>query len=233
MAIAAVIHTNQQSIDRVLNAGLPVLLVFWQPQNPLAPTVDRALERLAEGLAGKVLIAKVNAAEEKELVRRFNVAQTPMLVLMRNGNVEVRLTGDANEDDIRAWLSFATGSGPRPAQPQPAHGDGNGKPVILTDANFQQVINGPGPVLVDFWAPWCGPCRMVAPSVEQLAKGFRDVAVVGKLNVDENPQTQQRYRIVSIPALYIFKKGQVVDQMVGAQPLQVLQQHLQRQVEQR
>jgi thioredoxin 1 len=92
------------------------------------------------------------------------------------------------------------------------------------------MINSTQPVLVDFWAPWCGPCRMVAPTVEQLAREFQGRAIVGKLNVDENPRTAQQYQIMGIPALYIFKQGKVVDQMVGVQPANVLQQRLARQV---
>jgi thioredoxin 1 len=108
--------------------------------------------------------------------------------------------------------------------------DKTATPQTITDANFDQVINSKVPVLIDFWAEWCGPCRMVAPSVEQLAQEFAGRAVVGKLNVDENPNTPRRYNIMGIPALYIFQEGQVIDQIVGAQPLPVLRQRLARAV---
>lgn len=103
--------------------------------------------------------------------------------------------------------------------------------IDIGSRNFDEVVirgSRERPVLVDFWAPWCGPCRMVAPSVEKLAQEFAGRAVVGKLNVDENQVTAQRYQVMSIPTLLIFKNGQVVDQIVGAQPFQALQQHLAR-----
>ena len=100
--------------------------------------------------------------------------------------------------------------------------------MILTDATFAQSIDQATPVLVDFWAPWCGPCRMVAPSVEKLAQEFAGRAVVAKLKVDENPATAQRFQVMSIPTLIIFKHGQPVDQIVGAQPYGALQQRLAR-----
>ena len=104
-------------------------------------------------------------------------------------------------------------------------------PLTLTDANFDQVVAGKGkPVLVDFWAAWCGPCRMVAPAVEQLAREFAGRAVVAKLNVDENPRAAQRFNIMSIPALFIFKDGQVVDRIIGAQPAPVIRERLARHV---
>lgn len=93
----------------------------------------------------------------------------------------------------------------------------------LTDANFEQlVLKSDKPVLVDFWAIWCGPCRMVAPIVEELAKEYEGRAVVGKLDVDNNPNVSAQFGIRNIPTLLIFKNGQVVDKQVGAVPKSVL-----------
>jgi thioredoxin 1 len=90
-------------------------------------------------------------------------------------------------------------------------------PVHLTDASFQKdVLQSSKPVLVDFTATWCGPCRMIAPIVEELAKEYAGKAVIGKVDVDENPETSMNYGIRSVPTLLIFKNGQVVDQIIGA-----------------
>ncbi len=105
-----------------------------------------------------------------------------------------------------------------------------GKTLELNDSNFDAAINGDKPVLVDFWAEWCGPCKMIGPLVEELAGDYEGKAVVAKLNVDENPQITARFGVRSIPTLLVFKNGQVVDKQVGAVPKSVLSQKLQAQV---
>lgn len=91
--------------------------------------------------------------------------------------------------------------------------------IDLSDANFEtEVINSETPVLVDFWAPWCGPCRAIAPSVEEISASYAGRLKVGKLNVDENQQTTMKFGIRSIPTLIVFKGGQAVEQIIGAVP---------------
>lgn len=93
------------------------------------------------------------------------------------------------------------------------------RPVIVNDASFQRVIStGDKPVLVDAWAPWCGPCRTVGPIMEQLAAESNGRYRIAKLNVDENPNTATQFEIRSIPTMLIFKNGKLVDRLVGAQP---------------
>jgi len=91
-----------------------------------------------------------------------------------------------------------------------------GKEIIFNDTNFQkEVLESPIPVVVDFWAPWCGPCLMMSPHIAQMAKEYAGKAKVGKLNVDENPKTTSQFEIISIPTVIIFKNGKAVDQNIG------------------
>jgi len=103
--------------------------------------------------------------------------------------------------------------------------------VHVADENFEEeVLKAEGPVLVDFWAGWCMPCRMVAPTVEELAKDFEGRAKVAKLDVDANGQTAGQYGVMSIPTLIIFKDGQEVDRVIGVTPKETLASKLEAQI---
>ena len=104
------------------------------------------------------------------------------------------------------------------------------KPVEITDSNFEKIINSDKPVLVDFWAEWCGPCKMIGPLVEELANEFEGKAIIGKVDVDTNPEVSAKFGIRSIPTLLVFKDGEIVDKQVGAVPKSVLSEKIEAQL---
>ena len=107
----------------------------------------------------------------------------------------------------------------------------SGQYLTATDQNFKpEILDSDKVALVDFWAAWCGPCQMLGPVIEELAGEFEGKAVIAKLNVDENPNTAAQYGIRSIPTMLIFKNGEIVDQMVGAMPKNMIAEKINAQI---
>ena len=99
-------------------------------------------------------------------------------------------------------------------------------PVKITDADFDEAVKKYDTIVIDCWAPWCGPCMMVGPIIEELATEMQGKIVFGKLNVDENPATSSKHQIMSIPTMLVFKNGNLVDRLIGALPKEELQKRL-------
>ena len=99
--------------------------------------------------------------------------------------------------------------------------------ITFTDQNFEaEVLKSEMPVLADFWAPWCGPCKLLGPIIEELAKEYADKIKIGKLNVDENQETAQKYNVMSVPTLLLIKGGEVKETLVGVQSKEALKEKL-------
>ncbi len=218
------LNTNDQSVDRVLNAGLPVVLVLYR--GTLSANLDAALREMAKAEAGKLLVAKVDVADNPRTAARVSGA-LPALITFKDGKPLTQASG-ISARVLRAHVNYLLGRGPRPAEETARHNgqsqdNVSASPVVVTDASFaREVLASPLPVLVDLWAPWCGPCRIIGPVVERLAREYAGRLKVAKLNVDENPQTAAQFYVQSIPTLLIFRGGQVVDRIVGAAPEPVL-----------
>ena len=103
-----------------------------------------------------------------------------------------------------------------------------GAPVEITDSNFESNVKQYTSLIIDCWAPWCGPCRMIAPTVEALAKDYKGKVAFGKLNTDENVGISTKFGIMSIPTLLFFKNGQLIDKMIGAVPRQQIEERMKK-----
>lgn len=215
------ITASDQTLARVLNAGFPVALVVWR--DTLDESLSAAMREVARADAGRLLVAKMDAGENPQIAARA-VNALPALILFRDG-LEVGRAQGLTAAAFRAHVAHLLGRGPRPADDDRASPTSSARtnapaaPVTVSDATFQrEVLESRLPVLVDLWAPWCGPCHMIAPVVEKLARDYGGRLKVAKLNVDDNPQTAMRYQVQGIPTLLLFKGGRVADRIVGAAP---------------
>lgn len=214
------INTNDQGLERVLANPLPVILIL----NGIStdPDLQSILAEVARHEVGKLLIAKLDIAENPVAAKRFDAHGGVTLVTSKEGAEAVRLENPTPEQ-VRQSADYLLGRGSRP-EPTVAAESANAAheavhPFTVNEANFeQQVLNSDQPVLVDFWAPWCGPCHMIAPTLEKFAGEYAGRLTIAKLNVDENQRLARKYGAHSIPLLVLFKNGKPVQQVIGAHP---------------
>lgn len=206
------IHVNDLNWSKILQQKQPVLLyLFDQPY----PELDKRLQQLAEQNAGELLITRLNTKENPETYKSYKQPVLPALITLKSGNQQ-SMAAPVTVADIEAHAAFILGKGPKPAERTRSSTD---LIVNVTDQTFHQtVLQSDLPVLVDFWALWCGPCHMLAPIIQKVAEKYKGKLRVAKLNVDENPQTAATYQTMSIPTLILFKHNQVVGRLVGVQP---------------
>lgn len=238
------IHTSAQNVERVFAAGLPILMSFEVPVCEHCRALVPTLEDLARSYVGRALVVRVDDTEEGELANRYHITRVPTLVFWRDEKEIARIEGAVNFSAMRAHLEYLLGNG---AQPQPTSGPSiplsaavagafvsalpnhakHGEPVIVTDGTFETlVMQSPLPTLVDFWAPWCVPCRTLSPVVEELGREYAGHLRVAKVNTDENPVWAGRLGIMGIPTLILFKRGREVDRVVGAASKASLRGHI-------
>ncbi len=225
------ITTDDTNLAKVLGQPLPVALYLYDSRRNPDRTLDEAISKAAKQYAGQVLIVRLDVSANPQAQREYGNLAIPALVTLAKdaGGRKVKSQANSiNPADVQTHIDFLLGKGPAPKQAAPAANtsttSANGtssstKPLVVTDATFdREVVKSTMPVLVDFWAPWCGPCRSIAPVVEQMAQKYAGRAKVVKVNVDDNPRIAQQFQILSIPTLMVFKNGTTFRRQVGANP---------------
>jgi thioredoxin 1 len=210
------INTDDANLQKVVIQALPVILhLYRQPDTSLNGT----LAALAKDQAGKLLVARVDATQNQQVYAHYKQPSLPAIFAIKDGEIQ-SFSASAQPADVKAHAAYLLGQGPKPAQSTSAPAPkGNGQPVKVTDSSFERdVLQSDIPVLVDFWAAWCGPCRMIAPSLDKIAQNYAGRLKVAKLNVDENQRMAAKYQATSIPLLVLFKDGKVVNKLLGAHP---------------
>jgi thioredoxin len=220
------ITTDDRNLSKVLGQNLPVAVFLYDSRVKANKPVEDALNTVARKHVGALLIARVDVATNPTAHRQYSSLQTPALVTLEKGTLGRKVksqAGAVRPADVRAHIDYLLGKGPQPdtrkAEPEKKAPGVKASPVHVTDATFQKaVLASKMPVFVDFWAPWCGPCLSVAPLIDRLAGEYAGRVKIVKLNTDENPATQRRFQVMSIPTFITFRHGKQVERRSGASP---------------
>lgn len=213
------ITTDDQGIEKILAQRQNKVIVLYDDK--VDKPLDDALSKIAKKYAGDVLTVRINGAQNPTARSKFGTPGLPAIVtIMKNNKVKSKAE-HARPADLRAHVDHLLNDTPLPEPKVEASRNGGkgGTVVNVSDKTFtREVLQSSIPVFVDFWAPWCGPCRMIAPHVEQLAKEYGGKVKFVKLNTDDNRRTSEQFQIRSIPTFMIFRDGKALNRMSGADP---------------
>lgn len=217
------ITTDDTGLERILAQPQPVLILLHD--GTLDKPLEDAAKKSAKKHAGDLLIARVDVHNSPETHAQYSTLGLPALVTMTEQKPIRQVKSQAEyirPSDLRTHIDHLLKDKPLPQAAsigEQIQQKSTPKPVKVSDKTFdKEVLKSDVPVLVDFWAAWCGPCQMIAPYVEQLAKEYQGRVKIAKLDTDHNQSTARRFQIQSIPTFIVFKNGQPVDRLSGANP---------------
>lgn len=210
------IITDDNNLKKVLQQNIPSLLILHN--GALDKPLEDTLNKEAKRNAGDLLVVRVDVGDNPDTFIRYGEPSPPALVTFSdNAKVKSDAT-NVRPRDVRDHIKHLLKDKPIPDRSS-AKGSFSDRPVVVTDKNFRkEVLKSNVPVLVDFWATWCGPCHQIAPHVEQIAKDYAGKIKVVKLDVDNNRVISGRYNIQSIPTMIVFEGGQPASRITGADP---------------
>ncbi len=224
------VTTTDDTLKNLYEAGLPILLLLHDGETP-KPLAD-ALAKLAKKHGDELQVADLDTATNPKIAAKYTHLDLPALVTFEQRTYGIREKSEGSAvrpSALRDHAAFLLGTGEDPAEKAARKAAKSSKKkssvnspngvLDVSDKSFKkQVLRSKQPVLVDFWAPWCGPCRQVSPMVEQLGKAYKGKLRVVKVNVDDYPKLSRQYRDSSIPTLMNYDGGQMVERAVGARP---------------
>ena len=183
---------------------------FWAEWCGPCRMITPIINDLSKDYEGKATIGKLNVDENPGTAQKYGVRSIPTILFIKNGEVVDKQVGVASKKVLTDKIEKLLPSTSNSVQSE------DGDVVKFTDDNFQAAALGHDKVsVVDFWAEWCGPCRMITPIIKELAEDYKGDAVVGKLNVDNNPVIASKYGVRSIPTILFIKNGEIIDKQVG------------------